>query len=261
MTHPSPRQSPHPGHQPETGPGEALRVACAQVGLDPAEAEVVRVAENALYRLPGGVVARVSRPGQLDTARREVMVSEWLQRQDFPVVQALAGLPQPIEVAARAVTFWRELPPHTRSGPREIGAVLRRLRGRANRRVRSASGGPGGCIARRRREAPWSWASTDDTAAGGAPPRTGLLARPLSHTSYGLLPADRYSELVAAYGRDVTAWQGFPLLRNIRELRVTTYAGQVALDHPEAVDQAVHRLRCLQGRHGDRPWPGWRAVP
>ena len=47
----------------------------------------------------------------------------------------------------------------------------RRLRGRANRGVRSGSGGPGGCIARRRRKAPWSWAPTDDNAARRRPDR------------------------------------------------------------------------------------------
>jgi aminoglycoside phosphotransferase (APT) family kinase protein len=93
------------------------------------------------------------------------------------------------------------------------------------------------------------------------PPEYDLVVIAASYTSYGLLPADQYHELVAAYGRDVTTWTGYPLLRDIRELRVTTYAGQVTLDHPDARDQAVHRLRCLQGHHGPRPWPGWRAVP
>jgi hypothetical protein len=65
------------------------------------------------------------------------------------------------------------------SGFREDRASPR-ARGRAHRRVRSGSGGPGGCIARRRREAPWSWASTDDNAARRRPvvaSRTSLRAR------------------------------------------------------------------------------------
>ena len=107
---------------PSPSPQEALDSACAQVGLDVAGAELIRLAENAIYRLPGGVVARVSRPGQVDTARREVAVSAWLQQRHFPVVRALTGLPQPVEVAGRAVTFWRNshrIPPPARatSGP------------------------------------------------------------------------------------------------------------------------------------------------
>jgi hypothetical protein len=38
-------------------------------------------------------------------------------------------------------------------------------RATGNGEVRSGSGGPGGCIARRRRKAPWSWAPTDGNAA------------------------------------------------------------------------------------------------
>ncbi|HET9656050.1 MAG TPA: aminoglycoside phosphotransferase family protein [Kineosporiaceae bacterium] len=277
-----------------------------QAGVDSSEAELIRLAENALYRLPGGIIARVSRPGQLDTARREVMVSQWLQLQDFPVVQAITDLPQPIEVAARAVTFWRELPPHTRASPREIGVVLRRLHAMCTQGIDLPPTDP--FVQVETRIASLTFLSDEDrqwlldraaqlrhqyashpanpvclvhgdpwagnivrTEAGPVlldlerfsfgPPEYDLVVIAASHTSYGLLPTDQYRELVSAYGRDVTTWEGYPLLRNIRELRVTTYAGQVALDHPEAVDQAVHRLRCLQGQHGDRPWPGWRAVP
>ena len=48
-----------------TTPEQALRAACAQLGLDGAHAELIRLAENAIYRLPGRLVARISRPGQL----------------------------------------------------------------------------------------------------------------------------------------------------------------------------------------------------
>ncbi|MDQ1295232.1 MAG: hypothetical protein QG608_3117 [Actinomycetota bacterium] len=93
------------------------------------------------------------------------------------------------------------------------------------------------------------------------PPEYDLVVVAAAHTSYGTMSARDYGLLVDAYGHDVTAWEGYPVLRDIRELRVTTYAGQVALDHPDVLPQAVHRLRCLQGHHGHRPWTGWRAVP
>jgi hypothetical protein len=93
------------------------------------------------------------------------------------------------------------------------------------------------------------------------PPEYDLTVIAASYTSYGLLDEPRYRQLSDAYGRDVIDWPDHPLLRDIRELRVTAFAGQVALDHPDAADQARHRLRCLQGQHGPRPWPGWRAVP
>ena len=294
-------------HRVVMTPAQALSVACTRVGLDAAGAVLIRLAENALYRLPGGVVARVSRPGQLETARREVMASAWLQRQGFPVVQALAELVQPIDVGGRAVTFWRELPPHTRAGPGEIGALLRRLHALPATGIDLPATDP--FVQVETRIASLTFLDTDDqdwllaraallrqayldrpsghpvalvhgdpwagnvvrTDAGPVlldlerfslgPPEYDLVVVAAGYTSYGLRPAANYHDFAAAYGRDVTTWDGYPLLRDIRELRVTTYAGQVALDHPEALDQAVHRLRCLQGHYGDRPWPRWRAVP
>lgn len=90
-----------------TTPEQALRAACARLGLDGAHAELIRLAENAIYRLPGHLVARVSRPGQLPTARREVTASTWLQQRGFPVVRARTDLAQPVEIGGRAVTFSR----------------------------------------------------------------------------------------------------------------------------------------------------------
>lgn len=290
-----------------TTPEQALRGACAQLGLDGDRAELIRLAENAIYRLPGHLVARVSRPGQVQTARREVMASTWLQRRGFPVVRARTALAQPVEIGGRAVTFWEELPPHTRARPAEIGSLLRRLHAMSpdgialpptdpfvqveariaaltfldqpdrawlltragelrQRYVHRAAGGPPALV----HGDPWAGnvvATTDGPVLldlerfSLGPPEYDLVVIAASHTSYGLLSADDYHELVDAYGRDVTTWDGYPLLRDIRELRVTTYAGQVALDHPHAVEQAIHRLRCLQGRRGLRPWRGWHPVP
>ena len=67
-------------------------------------------------------------------------------------------------------------------------------RATGNREVRSASGGPGGCIARRRRKAPWSWAPTDDNAARRRPVvagRTALLPVALRSRDQGKAAADR----------------------------------------------------------------------
>jgi aminoglycoside phosphotransferase (APT) family kinase protein len=286
---------------------EILRAACAQIGLSDHPTELIRLAENAIYRLPGGVVARISRPGQLAAARREVAVSAWLTAQDFPVVRACTDLPQPLEIEDRAVTFWEELPPHTSGIPADIGALLRRLHAlpvngidlppldpfvQVEQRIahltflsdndrtwmfhraadlrdaytRLPAGMPHGLV----HGDPWR-GNVVRTPTGpvlldlerfslGAP-EYDLVVIAASYTSYGLLDHDDYQDLVTAYGRDVTTWDGYSILRDIRELRVTTYAGQVALDHPAAEAQAVHRLRCLQGEHGPRPWPGWRPVP
>jgi aminoglycoside phosphotransferase (APT) family kinase protein len=105
----------------------ALIAACQAVGLSAGNAELIRASENMLYRLPGQVVARVTRPGQLDAASKEVRVSRWLRSLDVPVVEVLGDIEQPVAIDGRAVTFWRELPPHRHSTIPELAEVLRRL--------------------------------------------------------------------------------------------------------------------------------------
>ena len=69
-----------------------------------------------------------------------------------------------------------------------------------------------------------------------------------------------YQRYCRAYGRDVTEWPGYPTLRGARELRLTCFAAQTAVQHPYAHAHAVYRLECLQGLHGPRPW-SWSPVP
>lgn len=104
-----------------------LVAACQAVAISPDNAEVIRAGENMLYRLTGGIVARVTRPGQLSAAIKEVRVSRWLQSLGVPVVEALGIVEQPVSIDGRAVTFWRELPPHRRSTIPELAAVLSQL--------------------------------------------------------------------------------------------------------------------------------------
>ncbi|WP_051580525.1 phosphotransferase enzyme family protein [Pseudonocardia acaciae] len=104
-----------------------LAEACAQVGIDPAGAECVRLGENAIFALSGQIVARIARPGATATARREVRVARWLAEHAIPAVTPLDNIDQPVEILGRAVTFWRQLPPHRHGTPAEVAAALRRL--------------------------------------------------------------------------------------------------------------------------------------
>ncbi|MDX8053810.1 aminoglycoside phosphotransferase family protein [Lentzea sp. BCCO 10_0798] len=101
--------------------------ACAVAGLDPGGAEPIRLGENAIFRLPGGVVARIARPGQLAAARKEVRVARWLAEQQVPAVRAIDIANQPVLVGERAVTFWEELPAHRHGTPAEVAEAIRRL--------------------------------------------------------------------------------------------------------------------------------------
>jgi Ser/Thr protein kinase RdoA (MazF antagonist) len=104
-----------------------LEAACAQVGLSAADAEPIRLGENAIFRLPGGIVVRIARAGQQAAARRELAVSRWLNAARVTAVAAWDHLEQPIEVNGHSVTFWDELPPHVPGSLIQVAAVLKRL--------------------------------------------------------------------------------------------------------------------------------------
>lgn len=63
-----------------------------------------------------------------------------------------------------------------------------------------------------------------------------------------------YRTFCAAYSHDVTVWPGYPLFRDIRELRMTTWLAQQAGERPELRAEARHRVSCLRGERGSRPW-------
>ncbi|MFJ8477038.1 phosphotransferase family protein [Kitasatospora sp. NPDC094011] len=88
-----------------------LEAACTLVGLDPADAVMLRGHTNAVYLLPAaGVVAKIARAGtSLTGVRRTVQLVQWLTTHGFPTVELLP-LEQPVIVDGNAVTFWRHLP-------------------------------------------------------------------------------------------------------------------------------------------------------
>jgi hypothetical protein len=67
-------------------------------------------------------------------------------------------------------------------------------------------------------------------------------------------PPSAWEEFRAAYGRDVTAWDGYSLLRDIRSMSLALFTLRHAGASEHARSQADYRLACLMGRHGPRPW-------
>jgi aminoglycoside phosphotransferase (APT) family kinase protein len=283
-----------------------LRQACMAVGLDASRAELIRAAENTLYRLPGGVVARVTRSGQLDAAKKEVRVSRWLAVNGVLVVEALADLEQPVAVNGRAVTFWRELPAHRRGTTAELADLLRQLHGlptpdfdlpalapfvRLRERISEAASLDDddrgwllthlGELEQRYAELPQGlpWCAVHGDAWAGnvavteygpvlldlerfayGPPEWDLTSIAVSYTTFGSMSADEWTGFCERYGQDVTAWAGFEVLRDIRELRKVTFAVQMASEREDIAEQARYRLACLRGDRGPRPW-GWTGIP
>ena len=104
-----------------------LSEACVRSGLDPAGAEPIRIGENAIFRLPEAV-ARISRPGQMPSAVKEVRVARWLAQHNVEAVRVWDGVgDQPAEIDGRAVTWWEELPPHRHGTLSEVADTLRVL--------------------------------------------------------------------------------------------------------------------------------------
>lgn len=285
-----------------------VRSAGTAVGLDVDHAEPIQVSENAIYRLPGSVVARVSRPGQLDAARREVIVARWLQQSGLPAVQVVPDVDQPVEVSGHAITFWRELPPHHHGTPAQVAALLEQLHNlpipaelslgriapfvRLDERISAANilSDPDRrwlqehlADLRQRWESlpdglPWcvihgdAWignvAAMEDGEAvlldlertSIGPPEWDLVHTAIKRSSFGWITEQQYAEFCQVYGHDVATWEGFELLRDIRELRMTTMAAQVATTVAANEEQALHRLACIRGERGSRPWAGWKAL-
>ncbi|WP_163506572.1 aminoglycoside phosphotransferase family protein [Fodinicola acaciae] len=286
----------------------ALETAAAQVRINIHGAQPIRIGSNALYRLPDGVVARISRTGRAATAAKEVAVAQWLATQGVPAVRPLEGIDQPVIVEERAVTFWRELPAHKSGSLGDVGHLLRILHQLpppttiSLPRLDPFVGLDEETIDRLPRLTPdqRSWlteqvahlqhayhtdaaldpccvihgdahtgnvVTTDDgttllldfeRVVVGAPAWDLVSVAVLNDTT-GWISAEKYSLFVDSYGEDVTTWPHYGTYRAIRELRMTCYTAQLGNDRADAFGEATKRIECLQGKHGQRPWP-WTAM-
>ncbi|MEY9846126.1 Ser/Thr protein kinase RdoA (MazF antagonist) [Streptacidiphilus sp. BW17] len=283
-----------------------LLKACATAGLSADQAELIRIGENALWKLRNQVVVRIARPGQWDAALRELAVARWLSTCGVPAVRPLDHMREPLDTEGHPVTFWHELPRHRPGTAADIAPLLRRLHslpipdfplGRLDPFVRLATRIDNAAtlddeqqqwLHHRLANLQAAWSSLPEgrppsvihgDAWGGnvavtpttvylldfertsqGPPEWDLTATAVGHGTFGTVSDEQYAAFCEAYGTDVTTWAGYPVLRDIRELRVTCFALQHAATDPTRYgDQAHYRLACLQGQHGSRPW-GWTAV-
>ncbi len=85
-----------------------LRGACHQVGLSSDGAELLRIGENAIFRLASGpIVVRIARSaGRLPRVKREVCVARWLAAARVPAVRVIDEIEQPLMVDGHPVSFW-----------------------------------------------------------------------------------------------------------------------------------------------------------
>jgi len=109
-----------------------LEIACAAIGLDAQGAELLRIGENAIYRLVSApLVARIARTIRyLPAIEAEVAVTRWLESVDFPAVRLAGPAEQPVIADGRPVTFWELVAEQTEYATvAELGVLLLRLHG------------------------------------------------------------------------------------------------------------------------------------
>lgn len=90
-----------------------LDEACRKAGLDTHGASLMRLGENALYRLNSApVVVRIARGMDYwESVAKEVNVARWLAELDyFPAAELFEVGSQPIDAFGHPVTFWRFIP-------------------------------------------------------------------------------------------------------------------------------------------------------
>jgi Ser/Thr protein kinase RdoA (MazF antagonist) len=63
-----------------------------------------------------------------------------------------------------------------------------------------------------------------------------------------------YADFCTAYGFDVTAWDGYPLYKAVRELRMTTWLAQKAGESPEIDAEIDQRITDLADPERPRSW-------
>lgn len=71
-------------------------------------------------------------------------------------------------------------------------------------------------------------------------------------------PRGRYRRFVRRYGFDVTDWEGFRVLRRVRELKLTTSVLPILRSHPEVRPELRRRLRDFRLGRDDARWQRFR---
>jgi Phosphotransferase enzyme family len=282
-----------------------LRAACSVVGLDDRGAELMRLGENAIYRLRSvALVARIARTiDYLPDVETEVAAARWLESADFPSVRLAGPRDQPVVADGRPVTFWELVSDHTEYGTvTELGALLRWLHGleppsslvlpwlRPFSRVESRISGADlaerdreflrarlgdvqgryarldfalplgpihgdasiGNIIRRESDGVAILIDLDGFAWG--PREWDLVQTAMYFERFGWHTAKEYREFTDAYGFDVMAWPGYPVLRDARELTMVAWLAQNTRESPEIAAEVSKRIDDLRRGDGRRDW-------
>ncbi len=280
-----------------------LAAACSAIGLHNQGAELLRLGENAIFRLAQEpVVVRIARNlDVLNDAIKEVAVASWLRDAGLLAIEPTATA-QPIVMRDHPVTFWKLIP---NSGIKatvgDLARILRQLHslpvpldlplpeldifGRVAGRITTSPDLPdaerhflGERLAQLRRDYADLTFPLPRSAVHGDAHQQNLIRRPdgqivlidLERFAFGQPETDlavtatehlvgwhtdgEYADFCAAYGFDVTRWDGFPVIREINELKMTTWLMQNVRESDRVAREFQTRLRSLHDPDAPRHW-------
>jgi Ser/Thr protein kinase RdoA (MazF antagonist) len=93
----------------------------------------------------------------------------------------------------------------------------------------------------------------DFESAAVGPREWDLLPTAIGVERYGR-PEEQYREFAEAYGFDVRTWAGYPVLREVRELTMTTWIMQNVGESPATAAEFALRVASLRERDFERAW-------
>jgi aminoglycoside phosphotransferase (APT) family kinase protein len=277
--------------------------AGAVAGIDTGGARLLRIGENAIFRLPGRVVARVARTSAYEAdARKEVAVARWLESEGYPAVRALS-IDQPVLVDDRVVTFWEVVSDADSYGSTaEVASLLVRLHGmepptslelpalrpfaRAEHRI-DGHGWLGSddrdFLQSRLEELRARYAGLTfvlpqgvihgDASVGNVihddegrpvvidldgfaigPREWDLVLTAMYYDSFGWHTREEYEAFVRVYGFDVMEWDGYPVLRDVREFLMVTWLSQKAAGDERVATEMRKRIAALRTGGDKKDW-------
>ncbi len=81
-----------------------------------------------------------------------------------------------------------------------------------------------------------------------------LMVTGTEHVGPGWVSDQQYADFVANYGRDITTWDGFEVLRDIQELKMTTWLMQNVGESPAVAEEFGRRLAAIRDGASQREW-------
>lgn len=280
-----------------------LEEACSQAGIPNDEAELIRLGENAIFRLAREpIVVRIGRSADvLKDAEKEVAVALWLQDCGLPAVEPTSH-PQPLMIRSHPVSFWKLIEDSGMEATLgDLATLLRDLHklpvppdlplpefdifGRVSERItksRDLLEEEREFLTQHLHQLRQDYRQLEfvlpRSAVHGDAHTSNLIRRPdgemvlidLERFAYGPPESDLavtateyligwhsdedYAEFCRAYGFDIMHWSGFPVIRAVNELKMTTWLMQNVRESDQIAREFCTRLASLRDSDSPRNW-------